>query len=207
MKKLLSATLAVALVFGAAGATAQTMAISAGAPGIQVAETIPGTPFDVVVWGDTGTSDSAAAEFVATELLQVTPGVFKLATVKINNTTLDLGDNALGEYILAFAACFLPDPQLELVRVTYGDFSGVVGADVVMTLRGLQPGDSRPSSFNGSVGFVDCQDVKYSATVGGVDGGVTGSGVVFPDGGLVLNPTPIAVDNDATSFGQVKARF
>jgi hypothetical protein len=31
--------------------------------------------------------------------------------------------------------------------------------------------------------------------------------VVFPDGSCVLNPTPIVVDNEAGSVGQLKARF
>ena len=207
MKKLLSATLAVALIFGAAGATAQTMAVSFGAPGTQVGDVVVGTPFNLVVWGDTAGLDAAAAEFVVTELLVETPGIFKLGTAKINGTTLDLGDNALGEYILAFGDCFLPSSELVLVTVTYGDFSGLVGADQVMNLRGFQPGDTRPSSFNGEVGFVQCDNAKYAASVGGQEGGITGSGVVFTDGSCVLNPTPIAVDNEAGSVSQMKGRF
>ena len=214
MKKILTATLAVALVFGATAAFAQTMAVSAdpdGAAGsgpyTQVFDSPVGLGFDIVVWMDTAGEPSSAAEFVMTELLLATPGVFKLGTIKINNTPLDLGDNARGEYLLAFGGCEAPSPELTMVRVTYGDFGGVIGADVVLSLRGLQPGDSQPSTFNGELGFVDCVDGAWVATMGGADGGVTGSGVTFPDGGLVLNPIPLAVPTVDNSVGQLKARF
>jgi hypothetical protein len=208
MKKMIAFAM-VALLALPVAATAQTMAISADQGGTltQVFDTPVGTPFNIVVWGSTGGRDVAASEFVASELLLLYPGVFKLGTVKINNTTLDLGDNSLGEYILAFGACFPPSDTLEMVRVQYGDFSGIIGSDVVMSLRGFQPGDTRPSSFNGSVGYVDCQDVKYAATVGGTDGGFTGGGVTFPDGSLILNGTPAVVDTQDESISQLKARF
>jgi hypothetical protein len=208
MKKLLSATLAVALVFGASSALAQTMSIGAGPLGGAPQPWFDvglGQQFDVVV-SLVVNDPSSAAEFVATELLLVAPGVFKLNTAKINNTPLDLGDNGRGEYILSFSGCF-PGGQLPLVRVTYGTFSGPVPVDTVMTLRGFQEGDSQPSSFNGALGFVDCTDVKFTASLGGTEGGVTGSGVVFPDGGCVINGTPLVVDNEAGSMGQLKARF
>lgn len=209
MKKLLSATLAVALVFGASSALAQTMSIGSGPlggdpqPWFDIGQ---GQQFDVVVSLDAGPSATSAAEFVATELLIEAPGVFKLGTAKINNTPLDLGDNALGEYILSFSGCVNPG-LIQLVRVTYGTFGGPVPVDTVLRLRGLQPGDSQPSSFNGQLGYVDCTDVKFTATLGGTDGGITGSGVIFPDGGGVINGTPLVVDNDAGSMGQLKARF
>ena len=195
-------------------AFAQTMAVSAdpdGAAGsgpyTQVFDSPVGLGFDIVIWMDTAGEPSSAAEFVATELLVVTPGVFKLGTLKINNTPLDLGDNLVGEYLLAFGGCEAPSAELLMVRVTYGDFSGSIGADVVMSLRGLQPGDSQPSTFGGELGFVDCVDGPWLATLGGADGGFTGSQVVFPDGGLVLNPTPLVVPTVDNSVGQLKARF
>ena len=195
-------------------AFAQTMAVSAdpdGAAGTgpftQVFDSPVGVGFDLVVWMDTAGEPSSAAEFVVTELLVATPGVFKLGTIKINNTPLDLGDNARGEYLLAFGGCEVPSAELLMVRVTYGDFSGVIGADVVMSLRGLQPGDSQPSTFFGELGFVDCSDQPFVATMGGADGGFTGAGVNFPDGGLVLNPTPLVVPTVDNSVGQLKARF
>ena len=99
--------------------------------------------------------------------------------------------------------------RLELVRVGYGDFGGALapGSDLVVSLRGFQPGDSQPSSFNGELGFVDCSDVKFPVPMGGTDGGVTGSGVEFPDGGMVIQGTPLVVPTDAGTMGQLKARF
>jgi len=214
MKKLLTATLAVALVFGATGAFGQTMTVSAdpdgaggNGPFTQVFDSPVGAGFDVVVWMDTAGEPSSAAEFVVTELLVVTPGVFKLGTIKINNTPLDLGDNAVGEYVMAFSGCEPPSAQLAMVRVTYGDFSGAVGSDVVLTLRGLQPGDSQPSTFGGELGFVDCNEGTHVSAMGGADGGITGALVEFPDGSLCMNPTPIAIPVGDNSVSQLKARF
>ena len=81
----------------------------------------------------------------------------------------------------------------------------LVGANPA--LRGLQPGDSVASSFDGELGFIDCADNGIVVQMGGTDGGETGSGVVFPDGSCVLNPTPIAVPTADGSVGQLKARF
>lgn len=212
MKKLLTATLAVALVFGATSAVAQnmTMAVSVkvGTEYQQVATVVTGAPFTIAVWGNTDGISTSAAEFVVTELLQTyAAGMFKTGTVKILNTPLDLGNNSLGEYLLAFGACVPASPQLELVAVNYFPFASVIAPDTVMNLRGFQPGDTRPSSFFGSVGFVDCVQTKITASVGGVDGGYTGTLVEFADGLCVLNATPMVVDNDEASFGQIKARF
>ena len=207
MKKMV-AFAAVALLALPALAFAQTLSIGAGpvaGPPTPVFDIGQGAQFDVVVTMNAGGA-AAAAEFVATELLIVAPGVFKLGTAKINNTPLDLGDNALGEYILSFSGCVNPG-LIQLVRVTYGTFGGPVPVDTVLRLRGLQPGDSQPSSFNGQLGYVDCTDVKFTAALGGTDGGITGSGIIFPDGGGVINGTPLVVDNDAGSMGQLKARF
>ena len=210
MKKLLSATLAVALVFGVSGAMAQTMSVSAnligGTPG-QVVDIPQGTQFNMTVSLDPAGEGSSAAEFVMTELLLIAPGVFKLGTVKINNTPLDLGDNARGEYVLAFQGCVPAGAPVEMVVLTYGTFGGPVPVDTVIELRGLQPGDSVESTFGGELGLIDCADNGIPAQMGGTEGGITGSGVVFPDGSCVLNPTPIAVDNVDGSVGQLKARF
>ncbi|RKZ13209.1 hypothetical protein DRQ53_11555 [bacterium] len=208
MKKLLIATLAVACIFGAVGASAQTIAVSAKVGGMyQQTFDTPVGPFNTAVWMDTTGLDANAAEFVVTDLLALIPGSFKLSTVKINNTTLDLGDNSVGEYLLSFGGCVSGGAQVELIDVQYGDFGGAAGADIVMFLRGFEPGDSRPSSFGGEPGFVDCGSIKHNMTVGGTDGGTTGSGVVFPDGTCVLNPTPEAVPNEGDSFGSLKGRF
>jgi hypothetical protein len=210
MKKLLSATLAVAFIFAASGALAQSMFVGAaptgGSPGPVLETGGFGQTFDLIVSLDTAGEPSSGAEFVMTELLVVAPGVFKLATNRIFGSQLDLGDNAVGEYIIAFGAC-APPGIVEMVRVNYGTFQGDVPSDTVIALRGLQPGDSQPSTFGGELGFFDCTDNGFVAQFGGTDGGETGSGVVFPDGSCVVNPTPLAVDNEAGSMGQLKARF
>ena len=210
MKKLLSATLAVALVFGVSGAMAQSMNVSANLPG-----GIPGSALDVPaniqfqvnVTLDAAGEGSSAAEFVLTELLLINPGIFKLSTVKINNTPLDLGDNSVGEYVMAFGGCEAGGAPINMVVLTYGTFGGVPPTDTVLELRGLQPGDSVESTFGGELGFIDCADNGYPVQMGGTDGGITGSGVVFPDGSCVLNPTPIAVPTVDGSVGQLKAQF
>jgi hypothetical protein len=207
MKKMISFAL-VALLALPAMAFAQTMYVQADVPGGagQAALDVGfGATFDLIVYLDAG-GESSAAEFVMTELLLIAPGVFKLNTTKINNTQLDLGDNALGEYLMAFGSCVTPFP-VEMVRVNYGGFQGIPATDTVITLRGFQPGDTQPSSFAGELGFIDCNDNAIVAQLGGTDGGRTGSGVVFPDGTCVLNPTPEVVDNEAGTVGQLKARF
>jgi hypothetical protein len=210
MKKLLSATLAVALVFGVSGAMAQTMNVSAnlpGGPAGAVVDVPQGTTFEMRVSLDAAGEASSAAEFVMGELLLLAPGVFKLGTIKVNNTPLDLGDNAVGEYVMAFGTCVPGGAPVDLVVLNYGTFGGPVPVDTVIALRGLQPGDSVESTFNGDLGFIDCSDNGYVAQMGGTDGGVTGSGVEFPDGSLVINPTPLAVPTVDGSVGQLKAQF
>jgi hypothetical protein len=213
MKKIFAATLAVALVFGATAAFAQTIAVSADPDGpgplglTQVFDAPAGLTFDLVVWMDTAGVETNAAEFVMTELRVVAPGVLSTATVKFNNA-LDLGLNSVGEYLLAFGACFPPATQMEMVRVTYLQLAaGTIVADQLITLRGFQPGDTRPSTFAGEPGFVDCSEGKHPLVLGGADGGTTGADVVFPDGTLILNPTPLVVPTVDNSMGQLKAHF
>jgi hypothetical protein len=209
MKKMLAFAV-VALFALPTLAFAQTMYVGAAATGGEpgpIWETGGfGQTFDLVVSLDPAGNASSGAEFVMTELLIVAPGVFKLATDRIFGSQLDLGDNALGEYIIAFGAC-APAGVVEMVRVNYGTFQGDVPTDTVITLRGLQPGDSQPSTFDGELGFFDCSDNGFLAQLGGADGGTTGSGVDFPDGACVINGTPVVVDNEAGSMGQLKARF
>lgn len=129
-----------------------------------------GVPFDVVVTLDSDGQSVAAAEFVISDLRNVFPGVFAVATKKINDTPLDLGQNDLGEYIMAIGDCEPPGREIELVRITYADYSGVIGAQsVLLTIRGFEAGDTQPSSFSGSPGIVDCREEKYLAQMGGND--------------------------------------
>lgn len=127
-------------------------------------------PFDVVVTLDSSGYSSLAAEWVMLDLRSEFPGVYALQTRKINDTPLDLGSNEDGEYLMAFGSCAQPGNQVELVRVTYADFGGTIGtSSTLLTLRGFSGSDSRPSSFSGQPGFVDCQSVKHSGEMGGND--------------------------------------
>jgi len=214
MKKMIAFALVALMTIPAIAFAQHTITVSAdpdgaagSAPFTQVFDTPAGGTFDLVVWMDTAGEASNAAEFVMTELLVEAPGVLKTGTVKINGA-LDLGDNALGEYVLALRGCLPATTEWNLVRLTYLQFSlGVIPNDMVLSLRGFQQGDTQPSTFNGAPGFVDCAENKFPMTMGGVDGGTTGSGVVFPDGSLALNPTPVAVPTLDNSIGQLKARF
>lgn len=175
------------------------------ASGLQRYGTVtPGLPFDVVVYMEADLQ-SCAAEFVMTELTVVVPGVFKLSTTKVNNTPLDLGDNDVGEYIMAFNGC-VPAGPVEIVRIQYGDFGGLTPEDVMLQLRGIQPGDSYPSSFEGRIGYIDPTDGKNVLTR------IPWSEFGMPDdpeleGGIVLNPTMDPVDTEIGSVGALKSNF
>jgi hypothetical protein len=158
-----------------------------------------GIPFDIVANVDE-VLVMAAAEFVMTDLAMEYPGVFKLATFKVNNTPLDLGDNARGEYVLAFGSCVREN--FEAVRVTYLDIGGFVGSDAVLSLRGFEPGDSQPSSFNGRMGFIDCVFTGggkhlFDMTTPGL---ITGSGAYAPPGAMVVNATQPVVEEDTSTW-------
>lgn len=128
-----------------------------------------GVNFTIVVTLDSDGDDAMAAEFVITDPRQVFPGLFAIETKKINDTELDLGQNDLGEYVMAFKACAPPDDRIEMVRITYADFSGVIGSkSALLTLRGLQIGDTQPSTFQGSPGFIECdQETGHYVEMGG----------------------------------------
>ena len=212
-KKLSASMFALALVAGLfLPAHAQdTIAIYFDGPSGGLARygtTQQGVPFDIVVVTEASQS-SCAAEFVITELLVVTPGVFKLSTTKINNTQLDLGNNAVGEYLMAYGTCVASGPQ-EIVRVNYGDFGGVIGSDVVLKIRGFQPGDSKPSSFNGQMGYITPTDdgivlAPAPWTDGDIIDPTKDPNVDSADGVCVLNAN--ALPNDTDSISSLKARF
>lgn len=150
--------------------------------------------------------DFTAGEFVMTDLAQTVPGVIRLGTVRVNDTDLDLGDNERGEYLLAAEAC-MPAGRIEMVRVTYGLTDGVVlGVDRALFVRGFETGDSQPSSFYGSPGYVDCQIVQH------VLAREAWSEYMHPDnptlaGAVVINPSNIPVGGEVTSLGLLKAAF
>jgi hypothetical protein len=158
-----------------------------------------GIPFDIVANVDE-VLVMAAAEFVMTDLAMEYPGVFKLATFKVNNTPLDPGDNARGEYVLAFGGCVREN--FEAVRVTYLDIGGFVGSDAVLSLRGFEAGDTQPSSFNNRMGFIDCIFTgggKHLLDVT-TPGLITGSGAYAPPGAMVVNATQPVVEEDTSTW-------
>ena len=175
--------------------------------------TVPPSPdeFDVVVTLDSDGHQSAAAEWVMTWLPTVAPGVFHTGTasialpLSINCGARTLSTCSPGEVLFAFG-CRPASGQLELVRYSFMDVSGVVPPDTVIALRGYQPGDTMPSSFDGQPGFVDCNDVAVPGEMGGTPGGRTLSGVEFPPGSLILNPT-LPLPSASTSFGMIKAQY
>jgi hypothetical protein len=157
------------------------------------------TPFDIVALMEEVLIGSGA-EFVMTELSMEYPGVLKIGTRKINNTPLDLGDNARGEYLIAFGACIWA--PTEIVRVTYLDVAGLIPRDVVLQLRGFEPGDSQPSTFNGRPGFIDCAHLGSNKHLFGLTtpGLITGSGAYVAPGGMVLNATQPVVEEDTSTW-------
>ena len=172
--------------------------------------TKPGTPFDVVVVtkADRG---SSAIEFIMTELVWIYPGVFKVSTAKVNDTKLDIGDNDVGEYVIAYATC-VNSGTTEVARVRYHDVSQSIGPNVVLSLRGLGPGDSWPSTFDGDMGYVDCDYSKFVLTPEPWDDSSNVdptriAGLESTDGILVLNPEGLSVPAAVKSMGTLKSQF
>jgi hypothetical protein len=167
-----------------------------------------GERFSVVTILDTGGDDLFAAEWVQTQLTVVSPGIFTLGRYLICGMCSMFSEFRYGEYVVPMDECLPAAPDYPMVRIEYLDFTGSVAPDTVMQLRGLQPGDSQPSSFNGSMGFVDCADEKHAVEMVGGPTLITGSGVIVPSGALVLNGTPeVRVGSGTSSFARVKARF
>ena len=193
----------------APGQTLFEVGIDTGGPSLYwYYDVVVGSPFTVAVDLHTGGPDLEAVEFVLDELQVIAPGVFKLGTTLIQpDFTLDLGDNAAGEYTLELAECETIDGPTRLVRVQYGDFGGFIGSDVNISLRGFAAGDSRPSNFGGQPGFRDCSGIDYPGTMGGHPEPCTGVGIVGEEGSLVLNPTPTPCPAGRNSLGAVKCRY
>jgi hypothetical protein len=148
-------------------------------------------------------------EFVVTELTTTVPGLLSLGTTKYNSA-LDVGDNANGEYILGLRGCF-PAGEIPYVRRNYGDYQGVLGNDVIVKVRGLQPGDSQPSTFDGQCGYSTCDNQPkilalepWPASLDYIDP-TKDIDTDSADGVCVLNA--LIVPNETSSIGQMKARF
>ena len=212
-KKLSASVLALALVAGVfAPAQAQTLGLylDNGGELERFGDVTQTAQFDIVVLTDIPET-SCLVEFVMTEIAIEVPGVFKTGTVKINDTTLELGDNSLGEYITAYGLPCAPAGLTEVIRVTYGQFQGSVGNDFIVVPRGFGPGDTQPSSFDGDMGYVDSSDVKVKLAGEpwpgdvGIDPTKGPTAVASGDGVCVLNA--LATPNEATSMTSLKARF
>lgn len=206
--------LALALaLFPAGPAASQTIAVSVDPDGgagsadyVQAFDVTPGESFDVVIWADTGGHSIRAVEFVVTELRDQFPEVFRLSTWWIDPPPVNHEQHG-GEYRIDLADCAEPGARVDLIRLTYLDITGVIDDDQLLTLRGFQPGDTRPSLYGGEPGFTDCDDLDHVLTPGGTVSGLTGAGVRFGPGELVLEPTPAVVPTISTSLGRWKLRF
>ena len=203
----------VVLLIAAPAAAQPTFAVWADAGGVLVNDFDVLNPvFEVVVTLDSDGHQSAGAEWVMTDLREAIPGIFLLSqTSSLGNPCGIMGEDCLGpdglgEYTLAFWHCEDEGDRVELLRIQYGAFGEQIDADRVLTIRGFQPGDTRPSSFGGAPGIVDCADQKFAGIMGGSPGGTTSSGVTWPEGALILNPTrPIPVEGP--TFSTVKSRY
>ena len=169
-----------------------------------------GEEFDVVTLANTDGNDVLAGEWVQTDLLGAVPGVFKLQTTRLCNTCDYFGGypGGPGEYRESFGACRPASEALEILRIKYLPIDGFEADDFVLSIRGLEPGDTWPSSFDGEPGFVDCANAKLPATVERGDAWQTGSGVVVPSGALVLDPTPpLVVGSSELPLSHLKVRY
>ena len=211
IKKLSASLFALALVVGvfAPVQAQETICVYGdlnGGAGLERAIVVPigGLSFDIVVQSETSVS-AKAAEFRVDEIRTRYPGVLSSGVEKYNDA-LDLGDNSIGEYLLSLKGCFGPGP-LDLVRITYFDFTGAIGADEVLGITGLVVGGDPPSSFGGEPGYVDCNNVKVTLTKKPWDlPGYDPTKVVeSADGVCVLNAD--VIPNATTSMGVVKSRF
>lgn len=161
-----------------------------GSAYVAVTDVSPGSPFDVLVNMDSGGLETSGAAFVFPGLDALAPGVFRVATAYPSSPpglTLDVPVD--GAYALDFDGCAAPCTTRELLRITYFDFSGVVGADLVLTVQGPNGPQSPPL-------LTDCSGAVHEAPMGGVSGGTSAADVVSPDGSLMLNPTPMCVLTD-----------
>jgi hypothetical protein len=221
MKKLIVATLAVAIVFGAGNALAANLfikaadvvlvdpldpasAVDASAPADwQTTYQTQSGSFDnairfwIGIFLDPAGGDMNAAEFTLLYNMSFT-GVLAGDTTLLPGA-LDLGDSA-GEFILGLGGCW--NETIEALRTDYLNFSGAIPQDHVLA----DFGGVTPSSFGGEPGISTCGNQPGPLTLGGADGGSTAN-VSFPDGACVLNPSSPVVPNDASSMGSLKARY
>jgi hypothetical protein len=154
--------------------------------------------FDVVVTLDSDGHDLSHVTWGMTDLVDA--GVFQLNAASPIGSCGLIPENCMdGTYSIAVAGCHPGGTRVQVMRLTYADFSGTFGPDVVAVVGPVDPASTDP-------GFVDCGQTWFDATMGGSPGGTTSSGVTWPDGGLILNPTrPIPVGESGLSA--LKARY
>jgi hypothetical protein len=158
--------------------------------------------FEVVVRLDSDGHDLSLVDWGMTELATVAPGLFNLGMNSPIGSCGFIPENCFeGNYSIFVNGCHPPGAGIEVIRISYADFTGAAGPDIVATIG--------PNGFGGipsSPGFVDCSDVGFAAPMDGPSGGETSSGVVWPPGGLILNPTrPIPVE--PTTVSMLKSRY
>lgn len=176
--------------------------VDVGGGNVRYADTPIGTPFDIVVI-QKSELPAGATEFSVTELQQLYPGVFKINVLRANNSGLDLGNNDIGEYVIAFGDRL--DAPIELVRVTYLDVGGLIEDNVVLNVGGnieILTGCTGVQSpcYAGYTGPA-ITDVELRSLYAEPPSLVTGDGVPVPEGAAILNPTyPVMPDDPAMYF-------
>lgn len=172
-----------------------------------------GTPFEIVIQTNAD-YESMGGLFGMTELSLLYPGIFKVGTSKVNDTTFDLGDNDIGEYVLAYTECEAAGP-LEVVRVGYVDINGDLPEDVVLYVGGVSDDDKHNKDIDGAPGFVSCSESAWLTMFSLVPEPWDSSsnidptaidGVTVTDGLLVLNPSR-RVPVFSSTVGTLKAQF
>lgn len=206
-----------ALGIGVAGASAQETLSAYGDTGDGLERFLytDSEPFDIVIVANT-TGMSRVFEFVLTELSTTTPGVFRI-NVSSTGNHIDMGHS--GDDVLynvyawkaGVGECWEPGTN-EILRLTYLDLNGTtIGADVVLSMRGIQEGDPWPTSFSGHTGYVECEPCVARWCVRILDQEAW-SEYGQPDneelaGAVVLNPSWFPIESDATSMGTLKVRY
>lgn len=185
----------------AAAEPALSLWVDEGGTLVDAYDITPSVSFDVVVLLDSDGNDVELVDFGMTDLGATVPGLLNLGTTSMIGTCGLIPENCFeGNYSIFVAGCHPPGEGIEVLRITFADFGGV-GPDVVAVIGA--------NSFGGiptSPGFVDCGQNEFSAPMDGPSGGETSSGVVWPPGGLILNPTrPIPVESSGMSL--LKSRY
>jgi hypothetical protein len=202
MKKLVTAAAAIALVVSAGAAHAQPepgdLGMFADAEGTQTTlSPTAGVSFDVYAVAFDVPGGLKAYELGISGVPEA--GLFQLGFSLFGPAPLNIGDGQQRNFIVGTGACISDTGTAALVTLTLLATTPVAD-DSALCITG-----STPSSFEdlGSpAGYSDCDNQI------GPFGVATNGGAAYPDGCLILNATSDApVDNETSSFGEVKARF